>query len=214
MSNLGNSVRKHQDGAILNLFVTTRVGDSFPAGYNAWRKRVEINVSSPPKDNKANKDVIKTVAAFFNKSIRDVFVISGSKSREKTVNLEEAEIVVSGGRGLQAPENFTLIEELAEVLGATVGASRPVVDDGWKPHPCQVGQTGKTVQPKVYIACGISGAVQHRVGMDSSDKIVAINKDPDAPIMQIADYAVAGDLFQVIPALIKEIRSRTEKNES
>ena len=124
------------------------------------------------------------------------------------VQLEEADIVVSGGRGVQSLENFQMIEDLAQLLGAGVGASRAAVDSGWISHPHQVGQTGKTVGPKAYIACGISGAVQHRVGMETAETIVAINRDPDAPIMKIADYAVVGDLFQIIPALIKEINSR------
>lgn len=141
-------------------------------------------------------------------------VVEVIKSRDWSVQIEEAEIVVAGGRGLQNAENFKLVESLAETLGAAVGASRPVVDSGWKSHPHQVGQTGKTVQPKIYIACGISGAVQHRVGMEAADMIIAINKDPDAPIMRIADYAVVGDLFQVVPELVREIKSRKKKGES
>ncbi|MBW1869046.1 MAG: FAD-binding protein [Deltaproteobacteria bacterium] len=141
-------------------------------------------------------------------------VVEVIKSRDWSVQIEEAEIVVAGGRGLENGENFKVIESLAETLGAAVGASRPVVDSGWKPHSHQVGQTGKTVQPKIYIACGISGAVQHRVGMESADMIIAINKDPDAPIMQIADYAVVGDLFQVVPELVKEMESRKKEGES
>ena len=131
------------------------------------------------------------------------FVTQGAKK----LDLTEASVIVSGGRGMGGPQNYKILEELAEVMGGVVGASRASVDAGWRPHSDQVGQTGRTVSPTLYIACGISGAIQHRVGMINSKVIVAINKDPEAPIFGFADYGIIGDVFEVVPALTREMKA-------
>ncbi|MBW2038465.1 MAG: electron transfer flavoprotein subunit alpha/FixB family protein [Deltaproteobacteria bacterium] len=133
------------------------------------------------------------------------------RAAKERLDLTEAEVIVTGGRGMKGPENFQLLEELADCLGATVGATRAVVDSGWKPHDDQVGKSGKTVSPKLYFAIGLSGAIQHIMGMDTSKVVVAINKDPRASIFQYADYGIVGDLFEIVPLLTSELKKELGK---
>jgi electron transfer flavoprotein alpha subunit len=133
-------------------------------------------------------------------------VVGFTAGEGETVNLEEASVIVAGGRGLGCAENFTLVKELASLLGGVVGASRAVVEDGWIPYPHQVGQTGKTVAPRLYVACGISGAIQHLIGMQGAEIIVAINNNPNAPIFKVATYGLVGDVVQILKELIGQLR--------
>jgi electron transfer flavoprotein alpha subunit len=137
-----------------------------------------------------------------------VKVLESVRSKDEKVNITEADILVAGGRGLESEKGFELVNELAELLGGAVAASRAAVDSGWIGYPHQVGQTGKTVCPKIYVACGISGAIQHLVGMKSSDTIIAINRDENAPIFDVATYGIVGNLFEVLPALIDRLKEQ------
>jgi electron transfer flavoprotein alpha subunit/NAD-dependent dihydropyrimidine dehydrogenase PreA subunit len=160
----------------------------------------------PQRDDSRKGEVIREPLPMTEEQVRTK-VLEFIKGTE-AVNLVDAEIIVSGGRGLGNAESFKVIRELAEVLGAAVGASRATVDSGWISYEHQVGQTGRTVRPKIYIACGISGAIQHQAGMKTSDIIVAINKDPEAPIFKIANYGIVGDLFTIVPMLKEEFKKR------
>jgi electron transfer flavoprotein alpha subunit len=181
--------------------VATYRANSSPAIVLVRPKSVE------PSETGGQPEVVEIDAAIGERSKRARIVETQTEAGEQ-VKLEDAQVVVSGGRGLGGPEHFHLVEELAAALGGAAGASRAIVDAGWVPYALQVGQTGKTVRPGVYIAAGISGAMQHTVGMKASKVIVAINKDADAPILKMADLGVVGDVHKILPRLTEAVRAR------
>ncbi|WP_028584284.1 FAD-binding protein [Desulfogranum mediterraneum] len=200
---------REEDGMLLqtrpafggNIMATIECPDTRPQMATV---RPKVMVAAEPDGNR--KGVVESIDLDEKLTSSKVEILETVISEEEQVNIQEVETLVAGGRGLESEKGFALIRELASELGAAVAASRAAVDSGWIPYPHQVGQTGKTVHPKVYIACGISGAIQHAVGMQSSDIVIAINRDENAPIFDIATYGIVGDLYEVIPALIKRIQ--------
>ena len=204
-------------GAVIDIIALDVEGETITATrpVYAGKALLDVKVTSPKAIISIRPNVFNAGESTGETAEVEVQEVAVPELRSKVTELKkagdkldvsEAEIIVSGGRGLKEADNFKLVEELAQELGAAVGASRAVVDAGWRPHSEQVGQTGKTVSPTLYIALGISGAIQHLAGMRSSKYIVAVNKDADAPIFQIADYGISGDVFEVVPALIEEIK--------
>jgi electron transfer flavoprotein alpha subunit len=187
-----------------SVVTTSRPTDGAPAPAVVL---VLANTFKPAEGGSGTADVVEAPDAA-ESALTKATVVESHEAEAKVVNLEEATIIVAGGRGVASEEGFAPLRELASALGGAVGASRAAADAGWIPYQLQIGQTGKVVKPALYIGAGISGAIQHRVGMQTAEHVVAINKDPDAPIGEFADLFVVGDLFQIVPALTDEIRRR------
>jgi electron transfer flavoprotein alpha subunit len=168
------------------------------------------NVFKPAESQAGKSAAVERVAATIP-AAQMQFVERREEASTGLPELTEAELVLSGGRGMKGPENYVILEELGGVIGAAVGASRAAVDAGWRPHRFQIGQTGRTISPKLYMGFGVSGAIQHLAGMRTSKVIVAVNKDPEAPIFKIADYGIVADLFEVVPELTREFKRLLEK---
>jgi electron transfer flavoprotein alpha subunit len=202
-----SAVSNDRDGMTVEMSVlggslVTRSSFTSPAGIVTVRPNT---VTAAPADSPG---VVETVAQSEPLRLPLVKVAGRVAEQGGGVPIEEARIIVAGGRGVGGPEGFALVEQLAEALGGSVGATRAAVDSGWIDYAQQIGQTGKTVKPQLYLALGISGAIQHKVGMQTAETIVAINRDPDAPLSDFADLYVVGDLFDIVPALLAELRSR------
>ena len=210
-------VAQHLDVALVQDVINVRDegGLVFTRPMYAGKVHADVRVkSSPamatirPKSYKPAEQSIDVAVESMSVSVpaAKVQVVAYEGSSNGKLDVTEADIIVSGGRGMQGADKWGMLEELADLLGAATGCSRPVSDDGWRPHEEHIGQTGKTVSPDLYIACGISGAIQHVAGVSSSKYIVAVNKDPEAPIFKVADYGIVGDVFDVVPVITEEIR--------
>ena len=177
--------------------------------FNSEKAFVTLRPNVFKAEKKARESKIEKIQPALDKSMVKSFVKETIKTESEELDVSEADVIISGGRGVKGPEGFQPLRDLAKLMNGAVGASRSAVDSGWIGHPHQVGQTGKTVSPNLYIACGISGKIQHLAGMSSSKHIVAINKDSEAPIFGVCDFGIVGDLFKIVPATIEEIKKRT-----